>query len=198
MEAKAKTPQELKAMYMSEIAKAWSDKRMLDYFDKEVSSIVELSDGKLMSFSKRKIETDFCFGYGFTNTYDNARDTADFARQSEEYFTEKNLDKYDQEINWLTDAIQFDCQVYAYRVNYYSAKEPLNLWRWITLSEHQLQEIKHDTERYKDLQLISIGDANLIINSIKQERTKMEKRVKTYLKKYGLSKIRTWTYDQND
>jgi hypothetical protein len=37
-------------------------------------------------------------------------------------------------------------------------------------------------------------DRLAILEGLKREREKFDKRLQTYLKRYGTSKIRTWTY----
>lgn len=194
MEAKAN----LKALYLQEIAKAWGgNKSMMDYFDKKVSSVIQLSDGKLIAFDKEKIETDFCFGYGYGTTYDEAEEQADKARQSEVRFKHENLKKYDYMLTDLREVFLDDCiaQLYLQRMSYTGEKEPMNLFKFCCYAPSHVEEYK---EHYKDITLASKEDAETIYKAVLNEKEKMEKRLNSYLKRYGLSKLHIWTYDRND
>lgn len=141
MEAKAN----LKALYLQEIAKAWgNDKSMMDYFDKKVSSVIQLSDGKLIAFDKEKIETNFCFGYGYGTTYDEAEEQADKARQSELQFKHKNLEKYNDLLFDLKECLDDDCvvQLYLQRVSYIGETEPMNLYKFICLAPSHIEDYR--------------------------------------------------------
>ncbi len=194
MEAKAN----LKALYLQEIAKAWgNDKSMMDYFDKKVSSVIQLSDGKLIAFDKEKIKTDFCFGYNYGITYDEAIDQANKAMQSEVMFKHYNLEKYNDLLFDLKECLDDDCiaQLYLKRSSYSGEKEPMNLYVIRCYAPSHVEEYK---EHYKDITLASKEDAETIYKAVLNEREKMEKRLNSYLKRYGLSKLNVWTYDRND
>ena len=194
MEAKVN----LKALYLQEIAKAWgNNKSMMDYFDKKVSSVIQLSDGKLIAFDKEKIKTDFCFGYNYGIIYDEAIDQANKAMQSEVMFKHYNLEKYNDLLFDLKECLDDDCiaQLYLQRISYTGEKEPMNLYKFCCYAPSHVEEYK---EHYKDITLASKEDAETIYKAVVNEREKMEKRLNTYLKRYGLSKLHIWTYDRND
>lgn len=177
--------------YLKEIEKAWEG-RMLDYFRKKVSSLHRLSNGGILAFEKPSIETSFCFGYSDsaydTKDYDNANRMAKHASESEDYFLEENLKDFDNKIHELEDESN---DYYLYRESYYSEKAPLNVWRYRNLTRWA---VKENESICKDLTPCSKEDREIILNGLKQEREKFEKRLKTYLKRYGLSKVKTWSY----
>lgn len=177
--------------YLGEIGKAWYGD-MIDYFRKKVSGLYRLSNGGIFAFEKPSIETSFCFGYSDsaydTEEYDNANNMAMHAQTSEEYFLKENLKSLDNAIHDIEDKSN---DYYIYRDAYCSQKEPLNVWRYACLAGWRLEERK---KHLADLTECNETDRKIISNALKHERAKFEKRLKTYLKRYGMSKVRSWSY----
>lgn len=186
---------ELMEEYLKEISKAWSGD-MLEYFKKKVSSLHRLSNGGILSFDKPKIETSFCFGYSDsaydTEDYDNANHMAHHAATSEEYFLEQNLKYYDDKIKTIEDKDEYS-HLCISRTSYSSQREPMNVWDYKVLQYWQYNDAK-ERNYYTDLQEVNDEDRKIILNALKEERAKFEKRLKAYLKRYGLSKVKSWSY----
>ena len=62
----------------------------------------------------------------------------------------------------------------------------------INLSNMWLAENKIDNEN--ETVITNIDDLKNILSVYEHEKAKFEKRLNTYLKKYGLSKLKTWSY----
>ena len=71
----------------------------------------------------------------------------------------------------------------------------MNLFKFCCYAPSHVEEYK---EQYKGITLASKEDAETIYQAVLNEKNKMEKRLDTYLKRYGLSKLHVWTYDRND
>lgn len=171
--------------YLNEYRKIWGkDSRMMDYVKKQASKIIKLSNGGLLCFEKPRIETSFCFGYDYDST--DANNMAEHAKTNKDYFLKENLSSLDRVIRDIDNQKEKLCICRIKSIE-------INLWKFDIMNVWQYEEA---IERgyYKELQEVNDSDRLLILESLKSERTKFEKRLKTYLKKYGLSKIKSWSY----
>ena len=168
-------------------------------------------DGYYLPIEKERIQKDFCFGAGqngitTTEEWNNANDMASYARNSEKYFIQENLGKINKTIteleyflleNWeeqkdfynknnnlLSYSIQFQK---PYILKCYEHKVQLD---FISQSDFENKHWLNDN-KIKELTKQEIKE---ILEAIKQEKENFTKRLNTYLKKYGLSKINSWSY----
>lgn len=205
-----------KAMYMAEMEKVWGgDAGMMKHVAGEFSGAVLLSGGRLLVFKKPRIQTEFCFGYSLsatsTESFDEANEMARHAGESEDYFLAQNLADFDKEIE---DLENLDGRhALLHRKCYWGQKSPLNLWEY-TVGNAPLEWFKesptqdmdgltryvnqyHAGRFYYDLEELGDDDRAAILNGLKVERAKFEKRLRAYLKRYGTSKLKTWSYWQD-
>jgi hypothetical protein len=190
--------------YMVEWLKVYpKDKGMLDYHRKEWSGGVRLQNGGILCFEKPRIETSFCFGYsscGQGPEYDEAN-AACRAAGTEDYFLSRNLNDMDEQIR----ALECNCNYpqgeynhrfdgmtwYIVRAFYCGESAPLNIYGFKAIREWDLQE---HPDWYSNAEKMTDADRHTILAGMKREREKFEKRLHTYLKRYGVSKLHTWTY----
>lgn len=180
--------------YMQEYAKVWpNDKGMLDYERKKFSSAIRLQNGGILYFEKPSIDNAFCF-HDEGPDYDYYRHLmADKEKRLAQYFLDRNLSGYDEDIERLKSLTK-DCRrLYIQRQSYTGETEPLNLWKWYSWSEW---DVENEPYHYTPgtYEKMTDRDRKAILQAVKHEREKFEKRLQTYLKRYGVSKIRTWTY----
>ena len=201
--------------YLEEMRKAWDGADMIEYFKNNFSSAVRLSNGGLLVFEKPTIDKDFCFGYGMQcgTDYDDANKMASHAATSEKYFLDQNLKEFDnkiKELETMQNSWGSSCVLLLDRKCYYSQKAPLNVFNYFLSScglnyyEKCNISVMAGTTKYLenfdgigcyyDLSEATTEDRANILAALKHERQKFEKRLKTYLKRYGLSKVRTWSY----
>ena len=179
-----------KEVYESELRKAWhDDEGMVKYCFKKSSVLVELSDGSIYSIDKPSIETRFCFGYGMQcqTDYDEAGEMADRAAESEKYFWSENVRRAG-----LTDwAEALDgARVVYISPEYYTQDDDCRLVSvGIADTEYGQMCMRHSKGRE-----IGSDDVSLLAAAFEEAELKFEKRLRTYLKRYGLSKVETWTY----
>lgn len=156
-------------------------KSMIVYACHKISDCYETEKGYLIEFEKPSIKKDFCFGYDdFYSNQEDADEMAGHARTNERYFIEKNL----EEINRLIKSLESG-KVYARK----SYDDSVNL-RCLVF-ENYLRTYEFEREKCEEL---SGADVAGLIEMAKNERRKFEKRLGTYLKRYGTSKLNVWTY----
>ena len=157
-----------------------------------VDQVIELSDGSLIAINKPSIETHFCFGYHCsrydTESYDEANNMAHHARTHEDYFISKNLAGINRMLEELKSA---DGNAFI-RKAYGNAPEDSKIKYLEILDNHELYKF------YKgllpDYSRLDQEDIDKIINGYEEVKVRFTKRLNTYLKRYGLSKAKSWSY----
>ena len=189
--------------YMQEWTKVWKDQSMLDYNRKRFSGAVRLKNGGILFFEKPSIDSSFCF-HDEGPQYEFYRHMmADRETRLRDYFLHENLDAMDEQIRALECNCHFPegeyhsryyCKTwYLERCRYTGETAPLRLWQARAWSAY---DVEHETWRYEPgtYEKMCDEDRLAILEGLKREREKFDKRLQTYLKRYGTSKIRTWTY----
>lgn len=180
----------LKAEYKALLASdVWGqDSRMVEFCARKVARIVKLEGGGLVAIEKPKIKTSFCFGYSLSRydseDYDQANEMASHAGESTEYFISKNMEQITENI----EALQ-TYEVYT-GVQYTSSPENSRvqsvsyLRRWETPRE--------------GLRPISDADRAAMIEAWEIVGQDFRRKLDSYLKRYGLSKVKSWSYWQDE
>lgn len=157
-------------------------------------------DDCFLCFEKPRIETRFCFGYGQNGIsteedFDRACEQKHFFNTNQQAFIKANLKGLNQSIKDLQDFIDdfFDwkhnCFSWSYNKIFICKNSCYHLaylaWSW-----------DYDNIINKDaiIKEATKEDLLLIIEVYKQQIENFKKRLNTYLKRYGLSKLTTWTY----
>lgn len=177
--------QALKARYAALLAaEVWKDQKMVDYCVKKTARIVELSDGALICIEKPAIKTRFCFGYHanvhYTEEISTAEEAAAHAAKSQEYFKTKNLEIMDAMLKALENSET------GIRPRYSGTEESTKICAlvfpepWERLPPGYRRLLSEDREKLRE--------------AYRTERGEFAARLDAYLKRYGLSKVETWTY----
>ena len=180
---------ELKEVYRQYITEYWSDPKMIDHCMKTAAYIVPLNDGDITEIDKPSIETSFCFGYGmngisYEGDYEEAAETMRAAEKSTEYFIRENMKGLDGYIETLKDE-----SIRTYKYVYYCGK----------CNEH-LKDIgfyryyEEPASNLKDCKELTADERAALLAGYEEVKKAFKKRLDIYLKKYGLSKLHTWTY----
>lgn len=163
------------------MADGWEGERWRKFFEDRVGAIVKLTDGRLVNIEKPRIQTDFCFGESGYDADDAVR-MAEIARTRESYFRAKNLADLKEEIEILSRSEDAD----SFRVPYvendragtaeYHSGSACSIWGNRVNKE------------------VSEEDRERLLEGYRKVYAAFEKRLNAYLKRYGLSKVHSWTY----
>lgn len=177
-----KTTQSEDMREFSELFKTWC------YLD-HTAEALKVDEKHFITFDKQGIEKSFCFGWSCQGgmTYEEATDMCH--NFSEADFKVGNLKRFDNKYIHRLKAIE-EKQIKLKR-EYVTSKE----------SGAEIMYITTDRDVSGDMTL-SVEDSTRLREAYKQKvqdlRNEFEKRLDAYLKKYGLSKIRRWTYCADD
>ena len=189
---------ELKEKYMEIIrTEVWAGSpRMQDYARDEFCYAVELANGDIHVIGKPRINKDFCFGYGmngicFDDDMDRASDAAEHARTSESWFIRENLKDINERIDRLTDP-----RLEGYKFCNYSGQpsgSKLKTYRMVDYWSNPSNDPCR-WSRMTDVERLTDDEIKAIVAGYQVVKETFTKRLKTYLKRYGLTKVNTWTY----
>lgn len=194
------TQKQLKEKYMDVIKKeVWSDEDMQEYARKECAYVVELSNGNIIAIDKPRIKKDFCFGMGMYATYtqeefEKAEELAEEARSNVNYFVSHNMEQLTNVVDDLKESLNGSLETYTF-VQYCGQPEDT------ILKGFNIVRICNNPEcnplrwsRIKAVKKLDNEDIEKIIAGYESVIETFQKRLNTYLKKYGLSKLNVWTY----
>jgi hypothetical protein len=108
----------------------------------------------------------------------------------------ENLRQYDDLIKEL-ETLKRECGEIIpvfYEIEYYSIGKlgyanGVHAYRW-----YHVNDSEQDPRTRDLIHRMSDNEIKQAIAILKEERAKFEKRLHTYLKRYGTSKLHTWTY----
>ena len=149
--------------------------KMVDYFLKGVSGFVTFENGFIHLFYKKSIKTSFCFGYGYGITFEEANAERKKLNEKENFIASNMENTY----KLYDDAIKI--KLYACR------KGNSNL---CTLEKEEYALSHDDKEHY----VLTAKDKEMLEKELNHQKEMFLKRLETYWKKYGSSKLKTWTY----
>lgn len=179
----------LAAGYRRELETVWRkrdgkvDQHMVDWEIGDAAELIQLSDGRYYAISKPRLKTNFCFGY---NTDFSGHEQSDAIRNEENFlrnqnrFKEENLRSVDDVLKALRDCELYVCSKYRMGGAIASIQFVTGLL--------QRQQLGASYSPLPDI------DRTAITEAWERVRAAFEKRLDAYLKKYGTSKLRTWTY----
>lgn len=193
-----------KEQLRNEYAKVWkNDSKMINYCVDKAAAVAELVDGELVVIDKQRIEKRFCFGESGYD-YEDAQKAAAHARTSEEYFKTENM-KYFK--GWIAELINaLNGGDYRLVINERTASDGCKIHG---VSLERLTDIidacggscylydlpgKRLNVRGKECRIAYPKDYDILIDAYKEAADAHEKKVNAYLKRYGTSQVRSWTY----
>ena len=185
MEESKKLWQEYEANYIAKYGDTETNRKHLTWLQKSyLDSLIRLSNGKIVEIEKPKMQTNFCFGYGWVDPNGEEEDAADkmaeYAKKSQEYFIKKNLEQVDKLIERANIPGYKGYLWSSGTKNIYSVSF-MDEYRRMTAFDGKGEELTEE-------------DKTTYINALQACKARFEKRLQTYLKRYGMSKIRTWSY----
>ncbi len=164
--------------------------KMIDYERKTIARIYQTEQGYLIAINKPKIETNFCFGYGQNGVssgedYKEAEKVRSHAAADTNYFLSENT----KELRGIIEQIQkYELRT---RTHYIGAPEHSRVKSLETIDGYFT---RLETADRNGWEVISEKDRAGLVDAYKKVLADFEKRLQTYLKRYGLTKLNTWTY----
>ena len=202
-----KAPKVDKDFLRDQFSKAWSDARMIDYCVNKVAAVATLPNGDIITIDKQGIETRFCFGESGYD-FDEAAEAANVARTSQDYFKRENMASFKKWIDNLTDVLNGTGN-YMLTIGeraYTGQAEDCKL-RFITFDRitdiieacggsAYLEELpgKELFVNGKHCRIATAEEIKIILDAYTEAANAHEKKVDSYLKRYGTSKVHSWTY----
>lgn len=143
---------------------------------KDFDYVVQLSDGSLVELSKPRIEKRFCY----PDHLDDAFESVQKIRTDPEFFVSENLKGYLK----LIEEYQNPYQNFWVQNLYRSASSESRL-------KHIVRGYRVDMDNARRL---NSADVELLVSAYNMICADFEKRLRAYVKRYGLTKVYAWTY----
>ena len=205
-----------KELLTKEFSLVWGNgSKMVNYCVNKTTQFATMPDGIIITVEKQSIETRFCFGESGYD-YDEAQDAAEHARTSEDYFTRENMSHFNRWIKDIEEAISDtnnehfgNFAAVIGEKHYYSQADACRLGyieflKWYEVIDAleaagepcKVAELPGKRINYRGqlVRVATVDELSTILEAYKAARAEHEKKVKSYLKRYGLSKVHTWTY----
>ena len=149
---------------------------------KDYVGAVKLHDHYYL-LSKPGMETRFCF-HDEGPDYEHYKELTSADDKMARYFKAKNLQEFDGKIKHIEKGEEWS--------------EDKRVW-WYTSDDNSYCRYKlylrfYDAGRDEEGTLCTDEEKKLILKGLKFARECFEKRLDAYLKRYGVSKLHTWTY----
>lgn len=169
----------------------WKEKSMINYCVNKALLIFEVR-GKIVPIDKHSVETRFCFGYSdyIPNDYESAWDMAHHAQTNERYFIRENHRRaeYADIISDLNNSryVAYARPCYGSLNTTWSIcfEDKYDLECGKKLPDHAFILTKEEVQAYK--------------RKLAEACKLHHKKLVAYLKRYGLSKVESWTYWQDE
>ena len=164
--------------------------RFADYYNKTIDAAVKLKNGAYFEIEKPSIQTRFCFGFGYCGVSSqeemkDANEQAKNARTSVKAFLSENFKKIDKSIKEFKNVDNKIVGVYQYgdsaidKITLHIFKDEWDFKEWCGMSKMYIIDEEERAE---------------IVKALEDEKEAFTKRLNTYLKRFGLSKLNVWTY----
>jgi len=158
----------------------------------QISNAVKFEGGFIYEFTKPSIKKDFCFGAGWNGRctdeeQESASAMVQESKNNSQYFINENFDESFGFFGRLFKDIDSGWNGIFAASSRYDKKTK----RCYLVSEKTLLYKDEDLQKFYKL---TDCDIENLKKALEEEKQKFLKRLNTYLKKYGLSKINSWSY----
>lgn len=171
------------------------------YYSKAFEEVISIGD-KFYLIQKPSIQTSLCFGAGFNGKaleeeLKEATEGAKKAREDEEFFIHENMEEagISRKIKELENKEKY-CFVLSNDMPSNCSRTEISFGRFPMKDENGLL-YNYDGYYSNSVtwqRLATDEERESILAAYKRVKASFEKRLKTYLKRYGLSKVRSWSY----
>lgn len=157
------------------------DEKWVKYYEKKTLCVKTLPNGDVIAFDKPSVETRFCYSFdevGYPESIEGSNRSCESVRSNYDVFLDENL-------KWLKRDLE----------NLEKMYHPVYL--------NRLDGVEN-VVRYSGYQnamggrMASPDDIAVIKSGIQEQIDYLTKRCAAYWKRYGGSKLHTWTYSIND
>ena len=168
----------------------WKDEKMVKYIVDKTMLLFELR-GNIVPIEKKSVKTHFCFGYSchVPDDFENANHMAAYAQKNEMYFLRENHRDagYARTIDLINDG-RYQAVAFC---NTRNPEAPMSI---------------NMRNRY-DIEVEGLPDNAFILTEEEVQAYKRklaeacvlhQKKLAAYLKRYGLSKVESWSYWQDE
>lgn len=199
---------ELKQEYIKkECEKERNPEKWAKFLNANYSDVIEI-DGKFFPIEKEQIKKIFCFGVGLNaratqEEIEHGIDMEQKAQNDINYFVSENLKGINQKINklkyflideWEEKQKYIDTNKMRYHLHF----EKCYLANKSICNDASVTFLMLDDDKlpcYKSVKREATkSEIQKVIDALENEKEQFKKRLQTYLKRYGLSKVRTWSY----
>lgn len=195
-----KMTKENKEVVREQYANVWhEDQKMTDYCTNKASGYIDFGDAMVI-FDKPGIQTDFWFGE-HTYDYDEVASHCEKMSESEQYFVRENLGRCDAYV--MLEALEgrdrhgysASFTPYLVRSKYWSQDDDCTIGYVNVLRYGASPEEHFRTSRGpQDYRELDSEEVDALKAFLREEVEKFQKRLNTYLKRYGLSKCHYGVY----
>lgn len=195
-----------KELLHNEFSKAWESPRMVDYCTNKVATMAILPDGGIIAVDKQRIEKDFCFGESGYDAEDACK-AAYNARTNQGYFFRQNMKCFEDYIRTLKECadVNGDTWLHITDIHYTGQTEDCKIRSFQFARTTEVLE-QTGPAFLKDLfgkqvkirgshgHIATPEEVEAVLTAYQEAAADHEKKVRSYLKRYGTSKVNAWTY----
>lgn len=189
------------------IADTWKDEKMREFCIKRADDVVKVG-GVLVEIERKSIETHFCYGVGYcgistAEEWNEAGRMAEHARTSNEHFIRENMKEWIDAEALYTAALTPETADYMPGI-VKDASGRRGFVRWCRIAEVcdafggscRLSEVggKGGTLAGQEIYFPTVSEVSALLAATSAASARHLKRVNTYLKRYGLRNVQSWTY----
>lgn len=165
---------------------------------KHYASYIETEDGKICLVEKPEgIEKDFCFAEGRTRDISEAIELAEKAKRDRDYFISRNLQcaGYEGRIEDVEKVEEGEMKAFFF--DYTDCRDgkgqaTISFFENWRIGEDGLPP--HKFTPSSAIREVTDEELRAYKKALESANNMLLKRLDTYLKRFGLSKVRTWTY----
>lgn len=171
-----------------------------DKYANKVLGYIKFVDGSYYPIEKQGIRTHLCYGYGYGISYEDAGELAEAARTEYDFFESEQLREVNRWIKSITRAIDTTKMIEeSYRDHKCCCFGHDDLiWMRKGCYRGELIADRCFDNNLEAKDALCLADLESLLEGYKALAEYIKKRAKAYWKRFGGSKLHTWTYDRND
>lgn len=196
-----------KELLRREYSLVWDNEKMISHCLNKAAAVAELPGGEMIVVEKQGIETRFCFGESGYD-YEEAQSEAAHARTSKDYFKRENMERFNRIISDIRAQLDGTGRkmLVLYPRHYIGQPNECRLASFGFAWDHDVVEAaggscfldqmggQELTIRGTFCRVMTDEEIKAVLSAYEQAAADHEKKVDAYLKRYGTSKVRAWTY----